>query len=97
MWLYPVFGFFAKNRWAQIALGIVVTIATLGLYLAWRDNSVRKRTRKEAEAETITVVREIEKESSDAANEAVAARDAAPVYPDGDSVPDQVADRIFRD
>jgi len=97
MWLYPVFDFFAKNRWVQIAFVVLASILTLGTYLAWRDNSVRKRTRKEAEAETITVVREIEKESSNAANEAVAARDAAPVYPDGNSVPDQVADRIFRD
>lgn len=95
--LFAVFDFVAKNRWVQWLLLVIVTLVTLGFYLAWRDGNVRRRERERAEAETITVVREIEKESAHAADEAVAARDAAPVYPDAASVPPQVADRIFRD
>lgn len=83
MWLYPVFEFFAKNRWAQIALGIVLTIATLGFYLAWRDNGVRKRERekqevREAEQREILVetVNQLEQETEDAKDRALAAPDA---------------------
>lgn len=97
MFLFPVFDFIAKNRWAQWILIGIATIATLGFYLAWRDGGVRKRERQRAEAETITVVNEIKNESITSADQAVAARDAAVRYPDVASVPDDVADRIFRD
>lgn len=49
--LFSVFDFVARNRWAQWVLIALVTILTLGFYLAWRDNSVRKRERDRQEIE----------------------------------------------
>lgn len=96
MWLYPVFDFFAKNRWAQIALGIVATIATLGLYLAWRDNGVRKRAKLEQDVETakerervIGTSNQIIEDIEDAKDAAIAAPDTVPVV----SGPDELRDK----
>ncbi len=97
MFLYPVFDFIAKNKWAQIALIVIATILTLGLYLAWRDSGVRKRERQRAEAETIETVNTIREEARHDADAAIEARDNAPRYGDARIVPDEVAHRIFRD
>lgn len=97
MFLFPVFDYIAKNRWVQILLIVVATIATLGFYLSWRDNSVRRRERERAEIDTIKTVNKIEKEGRADADAAIEARDTAPRYGDAGSVPDDVADRIFND
>lgn len=97
MFLFPVFDFIAKNRWAQWILIGIATIATLGFYLAWRDGGVRKRERQRAEAETITVVNGIKEKSIHDADEAVAAGAAVPQYDRADDIPVDVAGRIFRD
>ena len=95
MWLYPVFDFVAKNRWAQwIIIGLLI-IGTLGLYLAWRDNGVRKREREKQEMDRLReraamVERKtevIEKERVNA-QEAIIARDNSGGYPDYDSLPE---------
>jgi cell division protein FtsB len=83
MWLYPVFDFVAKNRWVQwILLGLMI-IGTLGLYLAWRDNDVRKREREKQAAreakereKLVNTVNQIEQETEDAKDRALAAPDA---------------------
>ena len=51
MFLWPVFQFIKDNKWAQIALITLAAIATLGIYLAMRDDGVRKRERARFEVE----------------------------------------------
>lgn len=51
MFLWPVFDFIAKNKWAQIALMAVAAIATIGIYLALRDEGVKRRMRAMQEVE----------------------------------------------
>jgi hypothetical protein len=107
MWLYPVFDFFAKNRWAQMALAIVLTIATLGFYLAWRDNGVRKRVKLEQEAETakerervIATAQEEVDNVQDAKDAALAAPDSLPEFASADELREQapaIAKVILRD
>lgn len=80
--LFKVFDFVARTRWVQIVLLVLAIIFTAGLYLAARDNGVRKRAKLEqdkATAEELTRVaetrREITQENQNAAiraNEAVA-------------------------
>jgi len=80
--LFKLFDFVARTRWAQIALLCVAVVGTAFLYLAFRDNGVRKRAKLEqdkATAEELTRVantrREINMENQDAAiraDEAVA-------------------------
>jgi hypothetical protein len=80
--LFPVFDFFARNRWAQLALAIVVTIATLGLYLAWRDNGVRKREREKHELEAAKERERLLQTSRKEIDDVEAAKDAAIAAPD---------------
>jgi hypothetical protein len=51
MWLWGVFDFIKANRWAQIALIVLATIATVGIYLAFRDEGVKRRMRAMQEVE----------------------------------------------
>lgn len=97
MFLYPLFDFIAKNRWLQIVLMVLATIITLGFYLAWRDGNVRKQDRVKSELKTVEVIDKIEKEARADADHAIEARDTAPHYDSADSVPDDVAGRIFKD
>ena len=83
MWLYPVFDFVAKNRWVQWILLALLIVGTMGLYLAWRDSDVRKRERekqavREAKEREVLVdtVNQIEQETEDAKDRALAAPDA---------------------
>lgn len=80
MILWPVFEFVQKNRWAQIALLVLAVVFTVGIYLAFRDNSVRQRARAEMEvkiarqnAQAAEKRREITKEIADDAIRADAA------------------------
>ncbi len=94
--LFGVFDFVAKNKWIQYVLIALAAFFTLGLYLIWRDNGVRQRERQRAELETIKVVHEIEKESVNDADEAIAARESAPRAGSIDEL-SKLPDRIFRD
>jgi hypothetical protein len=51
MFLWPVFQYIKDNRWAQVALIIAASIATLGIYLAIRDEGVKQRERARQEVE----------------------------------------------
>jgi uncharacterized protein HemX len=46
MFLFPVFDFVAKNKWAQYLLLALAIIATLGGYLLLRDEGVKRRERE---------------------------------------------------
>jgi hypothetical protein len=81
--LFGLFDFVAKNRWLQLILIALAVVATAGFYLAWRDNGVRKRERekqevREAEQREILVetVNQLEQETEDAKDRALAAPDA---------------------
>jgi hypothetical protein len=81
--LFNLFDFIAKNRWLQLILIALAVVATAGFYLAWRDNGVRKRERekqevREAEQREILVetVNQLEQETEDAKDRALAAPDA---------------------
>jgi flagellar biosynthesis/type III secretory pathway M-ring protein FliF/YscJ len=96
MWLYPVFDFVAKNRWVQWILLALLILGTMGLYLAWRDNGVRKRERekqevREAEQREILIetVNQLEQETEDAKDRALAAPDAI----DDVASPDELRER----
>lgn len=78
--------------------GMIVVGLILGrAWIEAKKDEARQKERARATAETIETVHEIEKESVNDADEAIEARDTAPVYPTPDSVPEPVADRIFRD
>jgi hypothetical protein len=49
--LFKFFDFVANNKWMQVILVVITTIATLGLYLAWRDNGVRQKDRQSQKIE----------------------------------------------
>jgi cell division protein FtsB len=81
--LFGLFDFVAKNRWAQLVLIALLVVVTLGFYLAWRDSDVRKRERdkqavREAKEREVLVdtVNQIEQETEDAKDRALAAPDA---------------------
>jgi len=81
--LFGLFDFVAKNRWAQWLIFAVLVLATLGFYLAWRDNDVRKREREKQAAreakereKLVNTVNQIEQETEDAKDRALAAPDA---------------------
>lgn len=88
-------------QWLRDALkiaGAILAVIFLGkAFINAEKDKARKEERKRAEAETITVVHEIEKESQTDADKAAAARAAAPHITDPRELPDEVANRIFRD
>jgi len=93
--LFGVFDFVARNKWLQYILIALAVIATLGLYLAMRDEGVKRRERerwlrKQAEERERMVERthEIITEERQNADEALQARDSGERYPDYDSLPD---------
>jgi uncharacterized membrane protein len=95
MFLWPVFEYIKANKWAQIALVIVASIATLGIYLAIRDEGVKRRERARQEVERarervamIERKSQIVTEERHNADAALEARDSGPHYPDYDSLPD---------
>lgn len=51
MWMFPIFDFIKANKWAQVVLIAIAAIATIGLYLVWRDNGVRQRAKAQFEVE----------------------------------------------
>lgn len=93
--LFPVFDFVAKNRWAQIVLGLGIGWVIFMIYLSMRDSGVRRVERekqkvREAEQRAAMVERKtevIEKERINA-QEAITARDTSGGYPDYDSLPE---------
>lgn len=95
MFLWPVFQFIKDNKWAQIALMSLAAIATLGIYLAVRDDGVRKREQARFEVERmreraamIERKKQIAQEERTNADKALAARDHSVGYPDYNSLPD---------
>ena len=90
---FPIFEFFARNKWAQIALVVVVAILTLGMYVHGREEKAKreqKRLNDLANArerarmvEASTQVKEELHERADEARDAVA---DLPVYPVADSL-----------
>lgn len=105
--LFPVFEWFARNKWAMWTLFAV--LALLGAK-TWVDVKVataradeRKRQheqRRVERAEIREAVTErqahVVKKEQTYADQALEARDAGPVYADADSVPDSVSDVLFR-
>jgi hypothetical protein len=93
--LFGLFDFVAKNRWAQWLLVGLLVICTLGFYLAWRDNDVRKREREKQERDRLQEriamdnrKDEIVEEERINAQEAITARDTDVGFPDYDSLPE---------
>jgi type VI protein secretion system component VasK len=94
--LFGVFDFVAKNRWVQwIIIGLLI-VGTLGLYLAWRDGSVRKRVKLEQEVETqkerervIATAQEEVDNVQDAKDAALAAPDSLPEFVSADELRDK--------
>jgi hypothetical protein len=82
MFLYPVFDFIARNRWAQIALLVAAVILTAGFYLALRDNGVRKRERQRQEIEAAKERERLLQTSREEIDNVETAKDAALAAPD---------------
>lgn len=81
--LWPVFNYIAKNRWAQIVLGLGVFWVIVMIYLAMRDSGIRRveRERQKVEnekerARIVETVTQIGQETEDAKDRAIAAADA---------------------
>lgn len=51
--LWPCFNFVAKNRWAQIVLGVGVIWLVIMIYLWMRDSGVRKVERERLRVESM--------------------------------------------
>lgn len=101
--LHKLFDYIAANRWAQIALLVLAIICTAGLYLAARDNGVRKRERERIAARQAEVrvavnerVDEIATEERTNADHALEARDVGEHYPSADLVPESLQGLGFR-
>lgn len=43
---FPIFEFFARNKWAQIALIVVVAILTLGMYVHGREEKAKREQKR---------------------------------------------------
>lgn len=105
--LFGLFDFVARNRWVQLVLIAITVVATLGFYLAWRDNGVRKRVKLEQEAETakerervIATAQEEVDNVQDAKDAALAAPDSLPEFSSADELREQapaIAKVILRD
>jgi hypothetical protein len=90
-----VFGFFKKiPEWV---IWVVVAIVTLKFVDMRAERRGRGEEKKRAEAETVEVINTIEKEGRADADAAIEARDNAPQPDIAERVPDEVADRIFKD
>jgi hypothetical protein len=91
--LFKFFDFVASNRWAQWVLLAIAVVFTAGLYLAFRDNGVRKRERdkqaietaKERERVLATSQKEIDN-VQDAKDAALAAPDLLPEFTSADEL-----------
>lgn len=101
--LFKVFDYIAAHRWAQIALLCAAVFLTAGVYLALRDNGVRKRAREEIAARQAEVrvavnerVSEIATEERTNADQALEARDVGEHYPSADLVPESLQGLGFR-
>ena len=105
--LFGVFDFVAKHKWVQWILTALLVVFTLGLYLAWRDDGVRKRERQRQEVETakerervLATAREEVENVEDAKDAALAAPDTLPEFSSADELRAQapaVAKVILRD
>lgn len=94
--LFKFFDFVASHKWAQWVLLAIAVVFTAGLYLAFRDNGVRKRERERQDAETARereVVLETSrteiKEIQDAKDAAIAAPDSLPEFASADQLRDE--------
>jgi hypothetical protein len=94
---FSIFDFFAKNKWAQIALTVFLVFATFGLWLLRHDSKIRKQAKIEGEVETIKAVQKVERKSVDAADQADAARAAAPRVSSPSELHPETQRRVFRD
>lgn len=105
--LFKLFDFVAKHKWVQWVLTALLIIVTLGLYLAWRDDGVRKRERQRQEVETakerervLATAREEVENVEEAKDAALAAPDTLPEFSSADELRAQapsVAKVILRD
>ncbi|MBP9234575.1 MAG: hypothetical protein KBF30_07875 [Hyphomonadaceae bacterium] len=51
--LFPLFDFVAKNRWAQIVLGLGIFWVIFMIYLSMRDSGVRRVERERQKVESL--------------------------------------------
>lgn len=101
--LFKFFDFVASHKWAQWVLLAIAVVFTAGLYLAFRDNGVRKREREkiavrqaEVKAAVVERVSEIATEERENADHALEARSADVHYPSADSLPPDLQAIAFR-
>ena len=97
--LFPLFDFVAKNRWAQIVLGLGIFWVIFMIYLSMRDSGVRKVAREQQRAENekerariIETVDQLEQETEDAKDRAIAAPDAVDDVSSADELRDKYPD-----
>lgn len=81
--LFKVFDFFARNKWAQIALAVVVAVFTFGVYVNHKEKKAVERAKERWEKEAlkerariVETVDQLEQETEDAKDRAIAAPDA---------------------
>jgi len=105
--LFGVFDFVARHKWVQWVLTALLIVVTLGFYLAWRDDGVRKRERQRQEVETakerervLATAREEVENAEDAKDAALAAPDTLPEFSSADELRNEapaLAKIILRD
>jgi hypothetical protein len=96
--LFPVFDFVAKNKWAQIVVGIGVFYLLLKGRDAMRDRHTRARVERRIEKKSRKVQARIERELDEKSTQVERARATAPSgIPDSDGVPDDLRDIIISD
>ena len=80
--LFKFFDFVASHKWAQLVLLAIAVVFTAGLYLAFRDNGVRKRAKQEQEVETAKERERVIATAQKEVDNVEAAKDAALAAPD---------------
>ena len=88
---FGLFDFIAKNRWAQIALGVGV------FYLLWQLNNAHqrkqgaKRYQRRAEKETRRAIETVERKLDEKSEQTARARADAPVVNAASELPDSLS------
>jgi hypothetical protein len=96
--LFPVFDFVAKNKWAQIVFGLGFGYVILKARDKIRDRRTEARVKRRVEKKSRKVQARIERELDEKSSQVERARESAPVGIDhSERVPDELAGIIFGD
>ena len=96
--LFPAFDYIAKNRWAQIVVGVGFFFAILKIRDKWRDRRTTKRVERRIEKKSRKVQARIERNLDEKSAQVVTARESVPSdITHSDGVPKHLTGVLFSD